>query len=199
MRRKSDSMTTAVKKPVEKITGNNGRIVGYACGECGILYTTRGSDTPEEQAHNCCAPYHCKKCQKETRKYYTLCEECSYAARLEVWKAVPSTSWDGSFPIMLWDDDRYFFDEEEFLDFIDDHEGGWDGVEIEACDPVVPRCFEVHDFLQDDLGEDSEVNGDWQAFDKMVNDWIKEHFPKTYIGNGQRITDSVAEYYKEKL
>lgn len=55
------------------------------------------------------------------------------------------------------------------------------------------RCRKCkrHDFLSDDLCEDQEMEGDWQAFDKLVNDWIKEHFPGACTANGDRITESI--------
>lgn len=184
------------RKPVETITGNGGRIVGSACGECGIFYSAKGNTDHVERAETCCKPHVCKECGKESERWHTLCRNCAYLKRLREWQAKPDTEWDGSFPVMLWDDDKYFFDEEYLLEYVDEQEGGWENIEIEACDPVVPRPFDVHEFLQDDLSEDGEVEGDWNTFNDTVNSWIKEHFPKTYIGNGKRITSALRLHYE---
>lgn len=176
---------------VEVIRGNNERVVGYACRKCGILYTVKGGDDAEDRAFTCCAPYACSECKAETERYHTLCRSCSYTKRLNAFIAKGETPWDGKFPIVVWDSDKYLFDEEQLLEYI--HEYGW--TEFEGCDEVVPRSFEVHDYLSDDLHEDSEMEGDWREFDKTVNAWIVEHFPKHYEGNGQRITPGVEYAY----
>ncbi len=189
-------MSATTKKPVETITGNGGRIVGTACGECGIFYSAKGNVDHVERAETCCKPHICKQCGGESQKWHTLCRGCAHLKRLGAWQAKPDTRWDGSFPVMVWNDDQYLFDEDQLLEYVHELEGGWEDMEVEACDPVVPRSFDVHQFLADDFAEDGEMEGDWNGFNDTVNDWIKKHFPKTYIGNGERITVDVRLRYE---
>lgn len=181
----------------ETIRGNNDRVVGYACTKCGWCRMTKNNKDAQREAETCCEPRICK-CGAECKRYHTACYNCCYLARLEKFQSQPEYKWNGEFPIVVWDDDKFLFDEDELHDYMDGLEEGAEP-EFEACDPVVPRCFEVHDFLQDDLYEDAEMEGDWKRFDKFVNGWIQKHFPKSYIGNGKRITLCVNKLFSRPM
>lgn len=177
----------------EVIRGNNDRIVGHACGKCGTFYSAKGNTDHVERASTCCKPHVCQQCQGESEKWYTKCRNCIRLNRLEAWRLKPWTKWDGSFPVMTWDDDKYIWCEDELAEYLEEHAS--DELEFEGCSPVVLRSFDVEEFLQDELREDSEIAGA-EEFNDTVNAWISENFPKTYIGNGTRITPDVVSSLK---
>lgn len=174
---------------VELIYGDGNRIVGHACKKCGLLYTAKQHPSDhEEKAMKCCQPNSCPKCQKSMEKYRLTCFDCMRAEMHAKFAAKPESAWDGEWPVVLYGDDRYFFDEHELADYIDELEEPCE-LEFEACDKVNYRAFHVAEHVEWD-DEHGDIPNE-QEIDKHVNDWIKANVPPLYTGNGQRITSQV--------
>lgn len=186
----------AVKKekstgPIEIVRKHDGFTVGWACRKCGLFWSSK--QWPGEQytrAETCCESKPCPGCGGNLPKHYLKCISCQSAERFAKFKAKPESPWNGEFPIVVYDDDIYFWSLDEINDWIGELEED-SQFEFEACDENEPRSFNVEEFLYDDLPEDCCDIAGAPEFNQTVNAWIKEHYPKTYTGNGQRVTSQV--------
>ncbi len=152
---------------------------GYACKTCNRFW---GQD--QHMARWCCATSLPCPCGKRTEKHYAVCDACRDRERDKRWNAKPAVNWDGEFPIGLWDSDRYFFNEEELIEYAfdldeleDDPAECVDRTDVESviehlkltsCTANQVRHFEVNDYCCDELAEDGEVV-DAEQIDSQVN------------------------------
>lgn len=166
-------------------------IKGWVCKKCSRYW---GND--EHMARWCCSDDHPCKCGNRKSKRYTVCDSCRSKKTHDEWFALPEHEWDGEFPVGVWDTgDEYFFDECSLIEYLCERYEVSDPKELTdeqiesvwfcACWQHKPRCFELGDYLSDDLPEDDET--DFDDIDKIVNDWIAENAPKTWEHAKKRI------------
>lgn len=100
----------------------------WACGECGQLTTLK------DITGNCCQAPKCLVCNDYvTESWWTTCKPCrdKQAAEKEqaAWEKMPIVEYNGE---PLWDVDRYFYNDEEALDY---YSGAVDRPEyLEVCE-----------------------------------------------------------------
>lgn len=162
----------------------------WFCRTCGRFF---GSD--ERQARYCCSGSRiCEDCGKECHKHFTVCNSCDRIRREKKWFEKPVVSWDGEFPITLWDSDEFFFDLESLQDYIyelelDEGETLIDYVNnmrFTSCKPTKPRDFDLSSLFEDCLGDDQDPPEN-DELEKAVNDWVKSLIPVSYNMTGQRL------------
>lgn len=94
------------------------RPVALACKTCGTVHPLG----QEERAAQCCQPYHCEHCGVETRRYYTICDDCRRKLEREKeearFRAATVVPWDEAAGAMLFDEehDRWIGEEWEVLE-----------------------------------------------------------------------------------
>jgi hypothetical protein len=138
----------------------------------------------EHMARRCCSDdFPCKTegCEQRTTRGITHCCGCRSLRMSERWAKLPMVAWDGETPLSEWDNDRFFFSEDELLEYL--WERAHDDKGNPYPDPPEPpelvickqrkRSFSMADHLSDDLAEDDETNFD--EIDKVVNDWIEKN------------------------
>lgn len=98
----------------------------------------------------------CTGCGATTYKSYTLCDRCRNEAQVTRWEALQLVDYDGKSMFCLYQDDRFFADEEEFFDYCDENELEPGKVMLVAC---VPRGLRTLDssYWEDDLAEDGDL------------------------------------------
>ena len=82
------------------------------------------------------------------------------------------------FPLTLQDDDRWFYDEDELLEYCEEHELDASNLLLRIGKRIVPSTFEPSDYWCDDIAEDddpTEFDGDCQDMADMINAWAKEN------------------------
>jgi hypothetical protein len=103
----------------------DGRSAGvFYCEKCKIVHRTTA------EADQCCMPYHCKGCGKETQRYVNICSACfnkqqdkKEAERFA--KAAKITKWDGWVYVEgLGYQNGYFQSVEDLIDYLTDEEDG---------------------------------------------------------------------------
>ena len=100
----------------EELFLSSGKSAGvYYCTACKLVRRTK------EEADDCCSPYKCQQCGKETERYHTICNSCqrkkehvAEVARFE--KAEKLSTFDG----WLFHGDKYYETIGDLLDDIDD-------------------------------------------------------------------------------
>lgn len=152
----------------------------------------------ERMARYCCASTsHCEECSAEMPgKAWIKCEVCRDKEDHEKWNAKTEIDWDGEFPIAIWNDDRYFFDMESFVEYLEelsaDSEDGRSPVQIlgtlrmTTCRRDSPPTFELCDLFQDHLEEDQEPPEN-RELEQQVNNWIAANAPELWWATGERI------------
>lgn len=186
-----------MKKDPEVIRGDGERVVGHACRSCGLLYTTKHYHDSLERAAACCEPQDCPGCKKKMQKHYFLCSDCQKLKRLRAFQSKPDAVWDGSYPVCLFDEDRYFFHPDEVADYLADWHEDADSLddfpEFEACSKLENRNFDVSELVEwdSDWGEIEDA----EEINAHVDEWVEKHVPARYEGNGQRITNRIKELF----
>jgi len=86
----------------------------YQCGKCHKVYVD------ENMANNCCEPYHCNVCGKETPRYVLVCEQCREKREYNKAQKMTLQEWEEKFPNhMIYYNDKFYGDIYEMLDDID--------------------------------------------------------------------------------
>lgn len=128
--------TATPAEPIEIVRKDTQKIVGYACGKCGVVSWLQraiavSSETAKDlrsEAQRHCDPKLCEHCGQERFSHYTTCKECHIkleAAREQAHydkaEKVHWTNWIGE---CFYDDrkDQYHFDLSELEDDCDSAE-----------------------------------------------------------------------------
>lgn len=108
------------------------------------------------------------------------CEKC-HDERIEAkWAAMPRREYDGS-PVVVFDSDTYFFDEDSLIDWLRDNDIKPADARLVFCKPNYPRQIDPYDHFTDDLPEDGEVSATLaEAFDAL-NKVIAAEPPMSWI------------------
>lgn len=108
--------------------------------------------------------------------YTSLCASCFQKREDEIWAGVEKVDWDGVTPLVVWKEDRYFFDADDLIQYCNDHGVRPQDLKLLLCEKVVPRTFEIFEFLDCDLiGSDGIANA--AEIDDRVNQLIRDNFP----------------------
>jgi len=143
-------------------------------------------------ARYCCATeIPCGKCQgRNSDKGWACCKDCRDKADQEKLDNAERVDWDGEFPICVWGDDTYFFDEDDLVCWLDDNALTLDQVNLESCETKTFPTFDIHDFLCDEWSviDHGDLPGDWEQAEKAVNDYLEKLGPQMFSGTGKIIS-----------
>jgi hypothetical protein len=82
--------------------------------------------------------------------------------------------WDGKAPLVIFDTDRYFFDESDLGDYCEEHHIKESELNLVLCEPTYAHEIGPNEYYCDDLPEEGEVPHVIQeAFDEL-NKTIRE-------------------------
>lgn len=87
----------------------------------------------EQTARYAGSTHHKCECGGIAPKGWIRCEECRRKSANENYLKLPYKEWDGDAPICLYDDDRYFFSEDELIDYLYDHELNGSDIQLVLC------------------------------------------------------------------
>lgn len=118
-----------------------------------------------------CTHIRCPECGAITEKGRTKCDACYQKQRIALFESFPVEKWDGKTPLVLFDDDKHFFDD-EILDYMADSDPAEDeNLRICKCEPVYLHLVNSDDWV-DDLPEDGELPNEVQAAVDALNEKI---------------------------
>lgn len=134
------------------------------------------------------------ECGKEFEgKSYTCCPECREKHRTERYLKLELIKWDGETPLVIWDTDTYFFNEDEIRYHCEEFGIEIKDLQLVVCEPNKARTFDLNEFLEDVLSEDMSAydysDGIRSAceIEEIVNDWLKDISPISWSGGNKRI------------
>lgn len=133
--------------------------------------------------------YDCDTCGEEFEtegRYYTTCAHCRYKKSMEKYNSLDLVEWDGKTPLYLWDDDKYFFNEDEIHDYCEDNELELSDLCLVLCSKSTFREIDLDIFLDD-------THEDWEPSDEMVkkinefNEFLKSESTDTWFPTNKRV------------
>lgn len=172
--------------PAEEAAEFVTHVEGWICKTCRTFYGKGG----ESSARYCCEKDHAcgiQDCAGRAKKPYTVCDPCRSKLDLARYLKLEVVDWDGKAPLVVYDDDLYFFDVDYLSDWLAEQ-----GLKAEDAQLVIarddgPPLFEMAEFLSDYLCEDNyDQLGPTDGIDKVVNQWIEKNAPKTYLPSKKR-------------
>ena len=178
-----------------------GTVQGWACLTCNRVFAS-SAETDQHIARYCCAtdlPCGEEGCTGRAEKPYTCCGACLEKKHATRYAALAEAEWDGETPLVTFDGDQYFYDEDGLLDYCADEDVKIADLRLVICQPVGLPEFDVFEFLSGYLYEDCDVEdfaAPPQEIDKSVDDWIQKHAPKSWEAGKTRPT--IASLPKEE-
>ncbi len=122
----------------------------------------------------------CETCGAVANKGWLSCAACSNKKRHEKYLEIPFKEWDGTTPLCLHHDDKYFFSEDDLIEFIEENEDeNYTGEDLELmiCEPNYASEIDADDMYQDILPEDQSLDDRYPelaAKIEEVNQFIRE-------------------------
>ncbi|MFI8479684.1 hypothetical protein ACIGCM_03845 [Pseudomonas sp. NPDC078700] len=108
------------------------------------------------------------------------CDLCHQENRNAKFSAKPTKLWEGE-PLVSFDDDLYFFDEDSLIDHIVDHDLEIADMRLCICEPNMPSEIDPEDYFIDDLPEDGEIRDqDMLAAFELLNETIRKAEPLSW-------------------
>lgn len=169
------------------VTTPKGTVQGWACLTCNRVFA--GASTDLDVARFCCAtdlPCQTEGCRERRGKPWIYCPACKEKYDAARYAAFPEKDWDGETPLVLFDDDRYFFDVDEIADDLEEHDLKIEDVRFEICVPGPHPEFDMDDFLMDWLPEDMDSDVPPADINKIVNEWMGKNLPKVWVAGKMR-------------
>jgi hypothetical protein len=120
-------------------------------------------------------------------KGWIRCEECRRKKANEDYLKLPYKEWDGNEPICLYDDDRFFFSEEELIDYLYDHELNGSDVQLVLCQPMMYQPIDS-ETVAGDSHEDWEPSKELEDRIKQFNEFLKTLPPHSWEPGKIRIS-----------
>jgi len=136
--------------------------------------------------------HHIGECGHKTERPYTRCSSCRDQMDIERYKSLPEIPWDGTTPLCLWNDDKYFFDEDDISQYCEDNEIESIDLQLCLCNPNHYTEVDVDAIAPEDVATE-DYDGDLpkviqDALDAL-NNVIKEYKdPFTWSQGKQRVT-----------
>ena len=110
----------------------------------------------------------------------SYCKECHQVRRQAKFAAMPIKEWAGE-PLVIFDSDQYFFDEDSLRDYLIDSDIDLADLQLCICEPNYPRPLDPSDVFSDDLPEDGEIRDDQlEAAFELLNEMIRKAEPLSW-------------------
>jgi len=127
-----------------------------------------------------CTHIDCAECGKPTPvSGPTICGECKDKKELEKYRSMPRMRWDGKTPLYSATNDKYFFDEDDLLDYIEEEGGTVDDLKLIICEPN--KFPEIEgDYFYDELPEDGVLPTEIEIAIDAMNKVIRAQPPASW-------------------
>lgn len=123
----------------------------------------------------------CRHCGKPSRKSHLSCDDCAEIARFNKWVDAPHMAWDGEVALYADAIDKYFFDESDLRDFLEEEgittKEAVEKLRLYCCTPGQYTEVYPEDIWEDLTPDDGELilpPALEEAFDAL-NRVIREH------------------------
>lgn len=181
------------KLPYEEAAEHRAGISGWVCKTCRRFF---GDD--EHLARYCCAKdLKCSNegCMNRTKASgYIYCDPCCAKKDHERWLKLKEVEWDGETPLVLHDDDRFFFCIDDLEWYLEDNNLKLEDLRLVLCEEEGKPQFDMYNLTEDYL-PDGLDHDDATKINAVVNRWIDKHVPDVWTASDKRPSiASVAAY-----
>ena len=164
-------------------------IEGWVCTICHRFW-----NKDKRMAQYCCAEHNMCNCGELTSKGWMICDKCRIDKDRERFEKAERAEWDGEIPLVEWENDKYFFDIEDIIHYLEENDIKIEDVELEICEKQTLPIFDINEFLYDHLPEDNSVD-DYKRIDEDINSIIKDSVSDVWIGSGKVPTIESLKHY----
>lgn len=182
------------EQAAERVTN----IAGWVCKTCRRFYGDE--EGAERAARYCCEKDHkcgTDGCQGRAGKPWIYCDACNKKRDEERFLKIPVVDWDGEAPLVIHDDDRYFFDVGDLEEYLEEHGVGLDEIRLVLCEEDSKPHFSMDDFVSDYMGERDDIDAT-NRIDLTVNRWIDKHVPQMWVAGKTRPSpESLKKFVRE--
>lgn len=131
-------------------------------------------------------------CGEEFEKKYTyqkLCANCESKRNSEKYNNLKLVEWDETTPLSLYEDDKYFFDEESIVEYCDENEVELADLKLVLCSKTSFSPVELDYICQDGevVHEDWEPSKEFEDKLKEFNNWLVKTDTNTWIPTNFRV------------
>lgn len=141
---------------------------------------------------NNCTHHECN-CGKEIENNgWQACQDCRHEQRMKKYREMQQVPW-GSFPVVIFDGDQYFFDEEEFLEYCENEDISPEDLNLCVAEPNHMGEIDT-DYWSCIIPEENDdpFSKEFHEGLKALNELIKNHAPISY-SQGHKRTKYVSE------
>lgn len=119
------------------------------------------------------------ECGEAAKHPYTACEECRRKKMVERYNALPFKEWDGKEALCVYGDDKYFFSEEDLLEYLYEHEMNGSDIMLVLCAPIYYQPIDM-DTIASDAWEGWEPDAKLEKLVSEFNKKLKELPPHSF-------------------
>lgn len=99
----------------------------------------------------------CERCDAVVEKGMRYCQQHREELRHEKWLALPEVEWDGQTPLYSDACEEYFFDEDDILEHLEEHDITAANLDLQVCEPVLMDKVDMDWHFEDDIPEDADA------------------------------------------
>lgn len=175
-----EEKTLSYEEAAELRTG----IEGWVCKTCRRFYGDN-----EHIARYCCAKdrkCETEGCQNRTKSNgYIVCDPCCNKKDHNRWLKLKEVEWDGETPLVLHDDDQFFFSADDLEYYLEEHNLKVEDLRLVVCEEEGKPLFDMYDLMEDYL-PDGLDHDDATKINAVVNRWIEKHVPVVWTAGDKR-------------
>ncbi|CDH33260.1 hypothetical protein [Xenorhabdus bovienii] len=105
---------------------------------------------------------------------------CHTEERQNRFNAIERQQWDRETPLVIFDTDQYFLDEDDLDDYCDEHQIKPSELQLVICEPNYPSEIDGEDYFLDDLPPDGELPYELQQAFNALNAVIRNSPPLSW-------------------
>lgn len=130
-------------------------------------------------------------CGKIMEKGWTKCDECRTKSARERYFALPYKEWDGKEYVVDWDGDKYFWSEEDLIEYMEENE--INEIDLLFCSPIGYSQIDTES-VASDSHEDWEPTSELEKKIAEFNEYIQTLPPHSWepgkIRTNYKLTNS---------
>lgn len=136
--------------------------------------------------------HHIAACGHKAHRGWSKCDDCRSKETADNYKNMPEVEWDGVTPLCLYQDDKYFYDEDDIAMYCEENEIESGQLQLCICTPnkytvVTSEAIASEDDSPEDYDGDlpKEIQDALDVLNKVILEYPK---PFTWSCGKQRVT-----------
>jgi hypothetical protein len=141
----------------------------------------------------------CEECGVEFQKQYTydrFCNDCSNKIRKDKYMKLELVEWNGEDALNIYNDDQYFFDLEEVLEYCDENEIELKNLQLVTTYRTSFSPIDWETIEQDQTHEDWEPSDEFKSKVDEFNKWLTSQSTSTWMPTNKRV--DISKYLTQK-